>query len=362
MTEEQSASAWGSIAARFASLPEYVPAARDIERALATLIESAWFARATGPGPRTPMTGELLSADDPRVAEIGRALRGTYLKQAEPAFLDSPDGQRAILHQAIERYNDCIRWIVPWVRRHIDLGGVDLVEIGCGTGSSACAFAHACRSIAACDIEAKSIDAAQERARILGMGNVSFACAPAGEVLRRWRVEHGRGVGAILLYALIEHTTYAERMEILRQCWDALEPGGYLIVGDTPNRLTYSDTHTSFLPFFDALPHAEAIDYAPRSPRKDFIESLAGRGAHRFANAEEALIRWGRGISYHDFELALGPIWDCVVGDGFDPEIIDVKPLVLEEVLLAIWMEREAKQVPPAFYRRSIDVILRKPG
>jgi S-adenosylmethionine-dependent methyltransferase len=74
------------------------------------------------------------------------------------------------------------------------------------------------------------------------------------------------------------------------------------------------------------------------------------------------LARWGRGVSYHEFELALGPLDDLVVGDGFDPEPMSYYGVSLETRLLYTYAVRKGLKVPPGFLRETLDVILRKPG
>jgi hypothetical protein len=169
-------------------------------------------------------------------------------------------------------------------------------------------------------------------------------------------------VDAVFLYAVLEHETYDERMETLKTAWELLRPGGVLIVADTPNRLTYTDHHTAWLPFYHMLPSDVAMAYADRSPRASFPVSINQALAVSRANAEEVLTRWGRGVSFHDFELALGNLNELVVGDGFDEEVRALKPPSFEERLLYAYLKHKNLAVPPAFVRDSIDVILQKPG
>jgi hypothetical protein len=197
---------------------------------------------------------------------------------------------------------------------------------------------------------------------VLGLGNVGLHFLPADRILAEIERRHSGGVDAVLFYAVLEHQTFGERIESLQRCWALLNVGGLLIVTDTPNRLTYGDYHTSQLPFYHVLPHDVAVAYAYRSPRAEFVESIGSAAKQGPATAEESLIRWGRGVSYHDFELALGGLGELVVGDGFDPEMLGIKPVTLEEELLySYWCAMDIR-VPVGFVRQSVDVILRKPG
>lgn len=287
-------------------------------------------------------------------------LLDTYFKGWSGDYATTADGLAAVDVQAIGRYNDCVQWIVPWVTRHIDLTGKHLIDLGCGTGSSTAAFAGVAKSVIGYDIEDVSIEAAKGRSKVLGLSNTSYISEPPATLLDKMTRDHPDGVDAILCYAVLEHQTFGERTQTLKSCWELLRPGGVFIIADTPNRLTYNDTHTSLMPFFHMLPHEVAVAYASMSPRKDFAQAIESAAKKSPAVAEELLIRWGRGVSFQDFELALGDVSRSVVGDGFDPEILCVKPLVLEEMFLGMYAMKHTATVPPGFYRRSIDVILVK--
>ena len=94
-----------------------------------------------------------------------------------------------------------------------------------------------------------------------------------------------------------------------RKAADAPAPGSCSLRGDlwcvveTPNRLWYHDSHTSFLPYFHWLPDDLAFEYSRMSPRAGF------RDCYRVPDAASRLhfLRRGRGVSYHEFDLALGP-------------------------------------------------------
>ena len=78
---------------------------------------------------------------------------------------------------------------------------------------------------------------------------------------------HPDGADMVLLFAVLEHLTQEERIRYLSFIWhEILRPGGYLIVVDTPNRLSYFDEHTSVMPFFHLLPPYLALRYFDRSP------------------------------------------------------------------------------------------------
>lgn len=226
--------------------------------------------------------------------------------------------------------------------------------------------------IQAYDIVAASVDAAQRRLAILGLSErAACHCVEPQHLLAtmvaRAPVAFMAGgssrpaVDIVLIYAVLEHQTVPERLETLSACWNLLRPGGMLVVADTPNRLTYWDAHTSDLPFFHMLPDSVALPYASRSPRAGLRESIADVLPKGEARAAEVLARWGRGVSYHEFELALGDLTNLVVLDGFAPEMLEWLGLSVEEQLLIEYWKRKPIPVPIGFARKTIDVILRKP-
>ena len=300
-----------------------------------------------------------------QISAIRGAITSTFFAGVTPGFLETPEGRQAVEAQTMGRFNEVLASVVPWVGRHTDLARAEVIEIGCGAGASTAAFAAFCRRIHGYDIDEPGIRAAEQRLRILNLTNCDLTLIAPQDLLPRAAADHPHGVDIILCYAVLEHQTLAERLDTLRRCWSLLKDGGLLVVADTPNRLTYSDHHTSFLPFFHMLPHELALAYAHKSPRDSLWPSLEASVAQGEAAATEHLIRWGRGVSYHEFELALGtspPLSDLVVGDGYDPEILATKGITLEERLLYTYAHAKKLAVPPAFLRESLDVILRKGG
>jgi len=291
----------------------------------------------------------------PAGEQLRAALLETYYKNSDPGPSDLE------IHDHVQgRFDVCRDWFVPWLQRHIDLGETNILEIGCGTGSTTAALALAARSINAYDIDGKSVDAATRRMEIMQIGNARLHALPFAEILGE--IRSLQGIDCAIMFAVLEHQKYPERLATLRACWDALRPGGLLVVADTPSRLTWTDYHTSLLPFFNALPDEIALDYADRSPRQDFRDAIAASRDISDAEAYEMLSCLGRGISYHEFEIALGNVDNYIVGDGFDPEPLRYFGVSLETRLLYTYAKRKHLRISPAFLRDTIEIILRKPG
>ena len=71
---------------------------------------------------------------------------------------------------------------------------------------------------------------------------------------------------------------------------------------ETPNRLWYTDSHTSRLPFYVWLPDELAYLTAGDSAREGFGDRYGDPGLDRF----DEFLRRGRGFSYHEIDVALG--------------------------------------------------------
>jgi hypothetical protein len=179
--------------------------------------------------------------------------------------------------------------------------------------------------------------------------------------------------------------TISERMKTLSEVWKLLKPGGILIIAETPNRLTYYDHHTSWLPFFHFLPLELAIQYYERSPRSefksrlqwsiDYDRSLSNRiwgSTKRTYKAllqkeviyfpQMDLIRQGTSVSYHEFEIAFGSnLKDLLVADGDAPEMRSLSPFSVEEKLLRQYFTETKIDQPLAFTNRVLHLIFRKP-
>jgi SAM-dependent methyltransferase len=275
----------------------------------------------------------------------------------------SQDHREAIANEVFLRYNATLRHAVPWLERAIPLANSEIVEIGCGTGSSSAAFAQAARAVRGYDISERYVEAARRRAEFFQLENVEFsACRP--EVLADTLADqHPAGIDIILFFAVLEHCTSEEVLRYLTSCWNLLRPGGILAVIETPNRLTYFDLHTSQLPFFQQLPADLRLQYFRQSPRASIVEELESALGKSKEEAVEVLTRLGAGISYHEFQLALGTsdLASLLVCDGFEDEMLQWFPANYEERLLQTFFQQHSVAAPLGFTRHVLNLAFQKP-
>jgi ubiquinone/menaquinone biosynthesis C-methylase UbiE len=99
---------------------------------------------------------------------------------------------------------------------------MQVLEIGCGTGSTAIAHAPCVEHIRATDISAKMIDIARSRAAEAGVDNVSFEVAAVEDLQAA-----GPGVDAVLALSLLHLVD--DREAVIARVHRMLQPGGIFV-------------------------------------------------------------------------------------------------------------------------------------
>lgn len=262
------------------------------------------------------------------------------------------------------------RTVTPWLNDARPLAGARLLEIGCGTGTSTVALAEQGAQVTAVDLDEPSLCVAEDRLRVLGC-DVDLQLLNASEVCERLA---GRRFDFIVFVASIEHMLLGERIQAMRSTWEMLETGGLWCMADTPNRLWRSDFHTSWLPFYHWLPDDLALAYSRYSSREPFASSYATAmpdaadpGATPTGEME-SFLRHGRGVSYHEFALALGDVEKLDVVSSLPIWLRERSPLRVRQ--LARWLTSEGRfsrmlsavgpSIHPGFYEPNLELIIRK--
>jgi len=222
---------------------------------------------------------------------VGWRSKRNYSKEGYQADLE------AHLYQRIQNDRQVV---IPWIDDAVSLEGKQVLEIGCGTGSSSVAIAEQGATVTGTDIDEGAIAVAEARAVAYGV-DVSYQKRNAQEITRSFDVNR---FDIIMFFACLEHMTISERLISLRDAWAMLPVGGLLIIVETPNRLWYYDDHTAWLPFFHWLPNELAFQYTRFSERENFN---ALYDDYTSASAKEHFLRRGRGMSFHETDIAIGP-------------------------------------------------------
>lgn len=303
---------------------------------------------------------KLVLKESAQIASLEHALE-PFLDRFLVGAKDEKNRQASIRNQVEGRYNQCLRHIVPWVLKCRDLSNSVVAEIGCGTGASTAAFAHFVGHIDAYDIDRLSIYGAELRTKFFNHQNINLHLADPQSILEEVQ-KKSKKPDVILLYAVLEHMTIEERIASLKFCWEFLPPGGLLVVAGTPNRLCYQDHHTSQLPFFHMLPLELAVEFIEKSPRKPFA-GISEKNAD-VEQLKMKLIRWGRGVSYHEFMVAFSQdnLHPLVLRDGFEKEIVSRYRNLLEQNLLQTFFLENGIDVPIGFSRAVLNIVFQKPS
>lgn len=162
--------------------------------------------------------------------------------------------------------------LVAAVTAHLDptaLADRRLLDVGCGAGASTCILGRLLpdTEIVGVDLLQSNLDVARARARFYGMDKVSFVWSPDGTRLPE--LPGGDTFPVVVLSAVFEHLLPAERRQLMPMLWAAVEPGGWLVIDETPWRWSPYESHTVSLPFINYLPRAAALRLARRSGRID---------------------------------------------------------------------------------------------
>ncbi len=250
------------------------------------------------------------------------------------------------------------QYLIPWIEQTVPLAGKTVLEYGCGNAAVSCAVGERAARVIGVDIDADWIQYGNEEIRQRGLRNVELELHRVESIIEVVAARR-RQVDVFLLYAVLEHLTVAERLAVLRLARDVVEPDGVIVICETPNRLIYTDHHTAQMPFFHLLPDELALEYHHRCARDDFkaaIAAAAASGGH--VAALEAIIRWGRGVSFHELELVFDDLSRHVIASNYDATLFAERPVGPDEVVLARYLERWRPDLAPVFSRSWLDLIL----
>ncbi len=214
-------------------------------------------------------------------------------------FRNRLPGKKGFSVNFITRLDNYRSVIIPWLEHIRPLHGLRILEIGCGSGASTLALAEQKAHVTAIDIDKDYIQTARERCVSCGI-QANFILMNATEVADKFT---SNDFDCIIFFASLEHMKISDRIKSLKAAWDLLITGGFLIIIDTPNRLWYYDSHSSWLPFFQWLPDDLAYQYTRFSSREWFKRLLDNDSD----STKEDFILEGRAVSFHEFDIALKP-------------------------------------------------------
>lgn len=308
----------------------------------------------------------MAAADE---ARLESALRDGYFSARPEQYLESEAGRQDMADHLHGRLTKDRHYIIPWLDTlgpgtTGGLDGATVLEIGSGTGASTLAMAEQGARVEAVDIDTPSLQVAEQRLQLHRLADrAGFTIGNAADLPSELRRRGGYDL--VVFYASLEHMTHEERLAAIADTWPLVKPGGHWCIVGTPNRLWHFDYHTSFLPFYFWLPDDLAYAYSDRSPRAGFNDRYRPPG-----DPESRLdfLRRGRGVSYHEFELALGSFDGVSFPRGLAAHHRHRQPLRRLKHACTLdgkyerLLRRLAPAVPPVFLHKSLDLAMKKPG
>ena len=296
------------------------------------------------------------------IAELRELIETTYFPSWYVGadigqLIRSAEGQFALRMHLFQRLEMDRYELIPWLDSAMPLRGARILEIGCGTGSATVSLAEQGAKVTSLDVHAEALLAAQKRCQIHGLDDVRFVSENAENL---GSIFPTGSFDLILFFAVLEHMTLAERETALRAAWALLDKGQYLCLGETPNRLWPYDAHTSQLPFFNWLPDEIAFRYAQYSP----LPSLRTRFR---VIGDESMLRFrreGRGVSYHELDLALDGQYQ-ILSDQISflaarNPIRLIKRFVARDGARERALNTYAPERHRGFFRQSLDIVIKK--
>lgn len=290
-----------------------------------------------------------------KAAELAQFTRAHYAERVT----DEGDLDAALAGALVEdRYAN-----VPWLDAAYPLDGARILEIGCGTGESTLALAEQGAIVTGIDVDEAALTVGRERLKLYGldadlrMGNAANVASELPD----------RMFDMVIFFASLEHMTLQERFAAMEQTWGMLKPGGVWVVVEAPNRLWFWDGHTSMENFYNWLPDELAARWAHRAARPHFAEAFPAR-----ANADTSpfdttlLARWGRGVSFHEFDLVMGDALKLNVVSNKSDFLRRSNPAMFAHSLVSKarryerFLESIAPGINPGFFKQYLDLIIRK--
>ena len=293
--------------------------------------------------------------NDAQKEELYKYLSEFYFVDDE--HLNSDIGKKDMEDHLINRLFNFRYRTIPWINSLITSASIwdhlKVLEIGCGTGSATVALAEQGCELTSIDVNNIHIEAARKRCELYGL-SANILALNATDI-----TSLNNKFDLIIFSASLEHMTYEERIISIKSAWNMLKKNGFLIVLEAPNRLFHFDSHSSMLPFYHWLPDQIAMRYSKFSPRESCINT--GYDENKF-------IRFGRGVSFHEFEIALDTRCSNLViynmqsfAKTFISNIVSNKYNYSEYKYNNFLKKIGPKNIPDGFYYCYLYIAIKKP-
>ena len=289
----------------------------------------------------------FIDVDEKKADELYKVLLQNYFNVTESTYELSKIQQEDLDEHMFNRLSTFRYRIIPWLDVLVSLNKSKVLEIGCGTGCTTIALAEQGCELTSIDLS--DLTTVKKRCQLYGV-SANILNMNATQIC-----ELDDAFDLIIFAESMEHMTYKERIESIKSAWSILKDGGFLVVLGAPNRLNYYDRHSSLLHFYHWLPDELAMQYSKYSERDACVQA---------GNNEMDFIRFGRAVSFHEFEIALDA--RCS-----DLECFCVQSFMNTPVFSSIVFRQEYKfrnvlmklgppNIPEGFYYETLNIALKK--
>ncbi|MBC7834300.1 MAG: class I SAM-dependent methyltransferase [Phycisphaerales bacterium] len=249
-------------------------------------------------------------------------------------------------------------FVPVWLSLGIDLRKLTALEIGCGRGLKGLAWAGLFDRYIGVDLDATEIDRGRALLRPTCRSPDDLILGNAVDVIGRPGGFGIEGVDVLVLYAILEHLTPEERIEIFRLAREMYARGKIVLVAESPNRLYPFDHHSTHMHFVQMLPDDLARQYLKRSPNESMHAFARSQDP---AEARTQLYRSGRALSYHDFEVHFMDLDRMrIAADGYAAPLLAMQAPVRAELDVLAYLQNNELAVPRGFSRAWLDFMLWK--
>ena len=173
------------------------------------------------------------------------------------------------------------RQLLWQIRAFTRLENADILDFGCGTGSTTVMLAEASTDnrVTAADIDPRSLEMAELRLRHHGISS-QISLRRIQPISRVGDLDlPSETFDFVLMNGVLEHVTpFSDRGAVLLEAWRVLRRGGMLFISETPNLLWPIDRHTTGLPFLSWLTSSAAHRYAVTFNRHNDGSDIDSRG------------------------------------------------------------------------------------
>jgi 2-polyprenyl-3-methyl-5-hydroxy-6-metoxy-1,4-benzoquinol methylase len=288
-------------------------------------------------------------------AELASFVRRNYIHPE--AYWQTPNGFADLDAHSGGRLIELRETYIPWLDSVRSLAGLRILEIGTGTGGSAVALAEQGAAVTGIEMEEAALAVASKLSEVC---EIELRLIHANATDAHNMVDVG-SYDLVIFFAVLEHMTPIECLESLRAFWSKMKVGAHLALVATPNRLWWYDSHTASLPFFHWLPGEIAIRYCIASPHKGIAELYKDTSADGILRLQ----RWGRGISFHEIDLAIGSVRELPIVSSFDHwlrrrDFAQMLKFVLRDRPYRQFLRRAARDIPAPWMEPSIELIIRR--